>query len=138
MSPSRSSFLYLSDLEILEDMKRAGIALDAVERIVISRKHTKKDEPNQVPGYIEETCCHECGEKVKSQEVVVLDSLFYLRHQQCNQETENSTKGVGSYNDIATRFGVFRRKDGGYPVTDSTTHNKEMIEMESENIVQPL
>jgi hypothetical protein len=128
MSQSRGSFLYLSNLTELEDMERAGIALDAVERIVISRKHTKNDEPNQVPGFIEETYCHECGQKIQPQEMVVLDTLFYLRHQKCGQGTENSTKGVGIYNEVARRFGVFRRNFEGYPaITDSTTHNKKLL-----------
>jgi hypothetical protein len=109
MGSSTSSFLYLPDAEKLADINKAGINLDVVERIVVEKKPNGENTFKQMINFIEDTSCRGCGEKVESQDLVVLDSVFYLWHSRCYQVTEEPAKEVGTYNEVSSRFGVFRR-----------------------------
>ncbi|WP_404330071.1 hypothetical protein [Mesobacillus maritimus] len=113
MGSSTSSFLYLPYAEKLADIKKAGIDLDVVERIVVKKKTNEEVAFKQTMNFIEDTSCRGCGGKVESLDVVVLDSVFYLWHNRCYQETGEHAKEVGTYNEVSSRFGVFRRGTEG-------------------------
>jgi hypothetical protein len=143
VDPHTSSFLYLSSVGKLADIRKPGINLDAVERIVIKRKTNDQRNPIQIrnegPTFMEDTHCHGCGEKVQTQDLVVLDSLFYLWHNHCYQETEHPIKGMGAYNEVASRYSIFiRNRDDNQWNTDGTLANNITIELDSEKAVQPL
>lgn len=112
MSTSTSSFLYLPDARKLSDIKKAGINLDVVERIVLAKKPNDKNAFKQMLNFIEVTTCRGCGGKLESQDLVVLDSVFYLWHKRCYQESGEPAKEVGSYKEISSKFGVFIRETG--------------------------
>ncbi|MGM0904138.1 MAG: hypothetical protein ACQEXB_23910 [Bacillota bacterium] len=139
MSSSTSSFLYLPYAEKLADIKKAGIDLDVVERIVVKRTTNDKFKLRQAginPNFIEDTRCHECGEKIQSQDLVVLDSIFYLWHNHCYQKSEQPVNGIGTHNEVASWFGVFRRNhDENQAISNSTIDNKIIIDKDSKNIV---
>jgi hypothetical protein len=110
MDSSTSSFLYLPDAEKLADIQKAGIDLAVVERIVVKKK---VNEEIVLMNFMEDTSCRGCGEKVESQDLVVLDSIFYLWHKCCYQETEEQAKEVGTYTEASNKFGVFKRGTEG-------------------------